>query len=223
MRVTFEFLSSPVELKKDSISVIVIEHKETYRKVLASFLEGCPDEDKIFFSLDYVPFKFKGNVLVIDNYFSLDFSTAFMKKIYDDISRFCVSEMLDSTLRLKEGINDYFENIIQNYDYDFYCKEEIELIDLFKAMNLKPNLLESSMTDALLDYMLLIQKYTPHKCFVLFNLHLYFSEGELASLYKEFLKSDFRVLVIEGRGYDKMREECITIIDEDMCEIVEFH
>ncbi len=221
MRVSFDFLSTPIEIKSNSINVLVIENKALFRKVLTSFINGSPEEDNIVFSYNYEPFKFKGNVFVIDNYFSFDFSAAFIKKLYEDISRFCVDYMYDFTVRMKGNINDYFDTIIQNYDFDFSCKSEIELTDLFKIMNLKPDLMKESAAETLIDFMLLIQKYTPQKCFVLFNLHLFFNTIELELLYEQILKSNINVLLLEGVAHNRIVNENITIIDEDICEIVE--
>lgn len=222
MRVSFDFFSSPLEIKSKQINVLAIENKKLFRTVLTAFVNGNVEDENIVFSCEYKPIKFKGNVFVIDNYFSFDFSGAFIKKLYEEISLFCVNEMCDFTVKIKEELNRFFDAVIQSYDFDFSFKSEVELTDLFKIVNFKPDLMKETILETLVDFIFLIQKYTPQKCFILFNLHLFFTKDELKVFYEQIIKSDIRVLVIEGSCYEKLEQENITIVDEDMCEIVDF-
>lgn len=68
----------------------------------------------------------------------------------------------------------------------------------------------------------MIRRYSQIKCFVILNLHSYFSLEELDLLYRELTYQNIEILVIENiKIFDSIKNETIYIIDEDMCEIIE--
>lgn len=221
MRVSFDFLNEPIEIKNGVANVLCIENKSLFRKVMQAFIDNNTEENKIIFSLNFKPFKAKGNVYILNNYFDLEFSSSFVKKIYDDISNFCVNDIQSETVRIKSAVNEFMEIIMRNYDFDFSCKTELELSELFKIMSLKPALFQNDLPSALLDFIFLIQKYMPQKCYVLFNIHSYFDDHEIEAFYKEILNTDIRILLVESNSFEKSSSENVRIVDKDFCEIVE--
>lgn len=221
MRVSFDFLSEPIDVKIGCANVLCLENKALFRKIMQAFINDSTEEEKIVFSFDYKPFKARGNIYVISNYFNFDFSSSFIKKIYEEIVRFCVNDLELETAKIKSSVNEFMDIIMQSFDFDFTCKSEFELYDLFKIMNLKPDVLQNDYPSALLDFVFLIQKYIPQKCFVFFNLHSYLDADELQSFYKEMLSKDIRILLIESSSFEKSNLEKVRIIDKDFCEIVE--
>ena len=85
MMVFFDFLSKPITMSTDKVSVLCIENHRIYRKTVESFYNGCPDESSIVFSENFSPIKFKNKVCFISNFFDLSFSIPTLKnymKIY---------------------------------------------------------------------------------------------------------------------------------------------
>lgn len=220
--VNFDFLSVPIQLKDDLVQVLCLEHPQVFRNIFNAFIYGETEENKIIFSEDFAPFKFKGNICVIDDFFRLSYSNTVMKKLYEQIERHCNNEHNEETLKLKSYIVNYMELLLKDFDYDFDFNYDIALTEIFKTINLKPASENGDQLNILLDYMLIINKYVPPKCFVLFNLHLYYTEKELEVFYKDIINNHIKLLVIENRKFfDKNEHENIIIYDNDFCEIIE--
>ena len=222
MRIMFDLLSEPIRIKDDQISVLCIENKEYYRKFIKSLCSDYPEEDKIIFSQEYKPIKFKNNIRLIRDYYSLEFTTSFYKKIYEQMSDFCVNEIMDATIEMKKVVLLYIDKIIENYDFDFQSNDDVILSDLFKIQGLKPNFDKMDSLESLLDFILIYQKYAPVKLFVFVGLHNDYSKQEIELFYHEMLSRKIPLMVLESNtNFTKSLVEDITIIDEDLCVIIE--
>ena len=222
MRLSLDLLTEPIKLNDNEVNSLCIENKEYYRNFIGSLLNDCIDSKTIVFSKDFKPIKFKGNVLLINDFYNLSLSSALMKQLYEEISTFCNTELQHQTLQLKSMVANFLENIVENYDYDFTCDYELNLVELLKSQNVKPNIHSENLLNSLLDFLLLINKYTGVKCIMLLNLHLYFSDDEVDLFYKEIIYNHINLLVIENNtNFGKSKYEKLTIIDKDLCEIIE--
>ena len=222
MRINIDVLSQPIHLLEDKITVLCIENKNYYRQVVKALYEECPEEQNIIFSKNYEPFKFKNNVKFITNYYNIDFTSSFYKKLYEQLSIFCVSEIPELTIEMKQNILKFIDIVIENYDFDFQSNDDVLLPELFKILNVKPYFNKEDVIENLLEYILIMQKYAPVKLFILLNLHNDFSDDEITQLYNEFLSRNIPVFVLESNtNFKKSPLESVTIIDEDLCEIVE--
>ena len=93
---------------------------------------------------------------------------------------------------------------------------------MLKTVDFKPNLETDDILNVLSDYILILNKYVSPKCFVLLNLHLFFSENELELFYKDIINNHINLLVIENKmNFNKCSRENIIVYDNDFCEIVE--
>ncbi len=222
MMVNFEFLSEPLRFIEGEIKVLCLEDKKLFRDIYAAFVNGELEEKQIVFSENYSPLKSKGNICVIDDYFRLSFSNSMMKKIYEMIEKHCNGELQKETVDLKTHIVNYMELVTNSYDYDFEFDYDVNLIEIFKALSLKLAIECDNILNGLLDFILLLNKYASQKCFVLMNLHLYFSKNELDLFYRDILNNHVELLVVENNNhFEKCEVERIIVIDSDYCEIVE--
>ncbi len=220
--VNFDFLSKPICLADNKIQVLCIESQKLFRTILRSFFNDETEEKNIIFSEDFTPFKARGNVCVIENFFDLSYSNIIIKRLYEQIQEYCNNEQLKETIELKTHLINYMEVVVGDFDFDFDFNYDINLVEIFKAVNLKPHIDRSDLIGALLDYILLVNRYIPAKCFIIPNLHLYFIEEEIALFYKDIINNHINVLIIENTKFFLRNEnESIIILDEDFCEIVD--
>lgn len=220
--VSLDFLSNPICLSNDKISVLYIENQRLFRNTVRSFYEDTFDENNIVFSENYNPVKFKNNVCFISDIFSIDFSSSFLKKVYDDLADYSNTYLQESTISINAGIMDFLERLSENYDFDFEFKDNVDVIDLLKMQNFKPNLNNDNLLSRLVDYIVMTRKYSSVNCFVILNLHSYFSLTELELLYRELLYQNIEILLIENRKtFDSIQNEKAYIVDDDMCEIID--
>lgn len=222
MMISFENLTKPIDFNDNNINVLCIENKKLYRNVVNSFYNENPEEQNIFFSEDYNPFKFRGNICFVNDFYNLSISSSVIKKLYDEIAVFCNNELQEETTNIKSQIIKLIDLVIKNFDYDFNYNLDVNLQDLFKIQNVKPAISNVSLLSSLLDYILVINKYIAPKCFLLLNLHLYFNELELSDFYKELTYNNINIFVVENnKNFETNIFEKVTIIDNDLCEIIE--
>lgn len=222
--VSLNFLSKPISLSKEKISVLYIENYQLYRKTVEAFYHDCDDESEIVFSQNFVPIKYKNNVCFISDYFNFDFSSQMLKRIYEDLSLYSNTYLYEETAKIKADILNFLELLSQGYDYDFDFKDDTDIVDLLKMQNFKPILTSDNLAEKLLDYIIIVKKYSSVKCFVLLNLHCFFSTKELELIYKELKYQNIEVLVIENiMHYKRLEAETVYVIDEDLCEIVDLY
>lgn len=220
--VSFDFLSNPICLSNDKISVLYIENQRLFRNTVRSFYDASFDENNIVFSENYNPVKFKNNVCFISDIFSIDFSSSFLKKVYEDLADYSNTYLRESTISINAGIMDFLERLSQNYDFDFEFKDNVDVIDLLKMQSFKPNLNNDNLLSRLVDYIVMTRKYSSVNCFVILNLHSYFSLTELELLYRELSYQNIEILLIENRKtFDSIQNEKAYIVDDDMCEIID--
>lgn len=222
MMVSFDFLTKPICLSNHKINVLYIENQQLFRNTVSCFYTGSFDENNIVFSENYTPVKFKNNICFISDIFSIDFSASFLKKVYEDLSDYANTYLQESTVSIKADIINYLEKLSQNYDYDFDFNDNLEISDLLKMQGFKPNMNSNNLMSRLLDYIIMTRRYSPVKCFVILNLHSYFSPTELELFYRELTYQSIEILVIENKKvFDSIQNEITYIVDEDMCEIIE--
>lgn len=220
--VNFSFLSEPLQLVDGNICVLYIENQKLFREVFSAFVNENIEETNIVFSENFSPIKPKGNICIIDDFFRISYSNSVIKKLYDQIEKFCNYELQKETTQLKIHIINFFENLVSYFDYDFEFNYDFSVTEMLKLVNLRPNTEKDETIGILLDYILLINKYVKPKCFVLLNLHLYFSEEELELFYKDIINNHIKILVLENRKtYNTSIYEKVVVYDNDFCEIVE--
>ncbi len=220
--VSFEFLSEPIVFDENKISVLCIENHKLFRNIYNALISEKSEESNIVFSENFIPFKTKGNICVIDDFFRLSYSNTIIKKLYEQIEKFTVSDLQHETWQLKAHLINFMELIVKSFDYDFDFNYDINLSDIFKMLNLKPATDKNEILDILLDYILILNRYAPPKCFVLLNLHLYFSIDELNLFYNDIVNNHITVLVLENtQNFYCSAFENVIVYDNDFCEIVE--
>ena len=220
--ISFDFLSEPVFLKENKIQLLCIENKKLFRDVYSAFVNNEFEENNIVFSENFIPFKSSDIVFVIDDFFRLSYPSSLIKKIYDKIEKeqsiVCSNEMTE----IKMYMIRYIETIVAEYDYDFEFSYNVNIADVFKIMDLKPHLEKNDVLGNLIEYIQIVNKYITPKCFVLVNLHLYFSQSEVDLFYNDIINKHIPLLVIENeKNFSKSQYEDIIIYDNDLCEIVE--
>lgn len=222
MRLGCDYLSEPINLSVSFINVLSIENKPIFRKLVKALIKGEPETENFIFSKDYTPMPFKKHICFIKDIFDLSLSSAFLKKLYDDMANFCNNEMLEQTFLFKQAISDFISKITEEFEFDFTFNEDITLQDVFKMQSIRPDVDSENLLEALYEYIVFISKYSGINCFVILGLHQDFSSNELETFYKELICRGIRILDIESStDFVPCQIEKVTIIDEDLCEIIE--
>ncbi len=218
----FDFLSEPIRLDEGTVPVLCLEEQTLFRRIYGALLSGETEEEGIVFSKDYTPFKSRGNVCVVHDYFSITYSNAILKKLYEQIEAYCHNECPIETVALKTHLVKYMETIVSAFEFDFDFCSDVDLIALFKAMALSPITDQTAVLNTLVDYLHLLNTYVPPHCVVLLNPHVFFNAEELTLLYADMLNRHIPLLVVENAcTFQKTPYERVILYDCDFCEIVE--
>lgn len=222
MMVCFDFLSKPIDLEMNKVSVLCIENPRLYRETVGAFYDNCPEESNIVFSENFSPVKFSNRVLFVPDVFSLSFSSSFMKKIYDGVSAYSNTYLQEEMLRLRSEAAGFLEKVAESFDFDFEYNENLDISDFLKMQGFHPSLCKDDLLSTLLDFLTLTKKYSTVKCFVLLNLHLLFGQDELDLLYKELEYREINLLVLENvKAFSVSDKERVFVVDNDLCEIID--
>lgn len=222
MMISFPFLTEPIHFSSEQIPVLCLENQLTFRKTVSALYSEVPEENDIIFSENYEPFPYKNHVQFITDYCSFHISSSFLKKLYTNFSAFCVTDLAEETAYLEQTVFNFLDKINAHYDFDFSYNEDFCLPEFFKSQSFLPDFNTESSLENLLSYILIFQKYCPMRCFILLNLHQYFSESELEPFFKELLYRKIPLLLIEsGVHFEKASQEKLYILDKDLCEILE--
>lgn len=215
-------MAEPIRFDEARVQVLCLENPKLYRDIYSSFAYDATEENKIIFSENFVPLKTKGNICTIENVLRLTYPGSVMKKMYEQIENYCYSELPEKTFQLRSHLVDFAQTVVRDFDFDFDFSYDIKLTEVFKLLCLKPAEDNLNLLNELVDYIRVIHKYLPQKCFVVFNLHLFFSADELESFYNDILNNHIQLLVIENKmTFEKNQFENLIILDNDFCEIVE--
>ena len=222
MRISFDFFSEPISFENYCINTVCIENKTVFSNTIKALREGTAEENNIIFSKDFKPIKMKNNIDFIFDFYALDFSSSFFKKIYEDMSLFCNDNLQENTVELKRVIINFLDTVNTSYDFDFAYNIDLNLCDFFKSQGFKPALENNRLIENLLDYILLAQKYSAVRCFILLTPSLYFTDSELELFLKEMSERNINICILENIMLrEKTQYEKLTILDNDLCEIIE--
>lgn len=205
---------------KNGIPIVCIEHQESLRETVSFFESGEFSINPPVFSKNFEPIDNK-KIQFVSHFFELSFSTSFYKKVYYDMQKLCFDCFSEEVLALNCQTTRLLEQIAEKYDFDFTFNDTVDLISVFKSQNLKADFQSENKLEQLLNYIILTQKYAPVNCFVLLNMHLYFTETELILFYEEVKKRNITVLLIEAVCFPKLPGEKYYILDKEYCEIFE--
>ncbi len=222
MRITCELFSQPFELKPDKINVVCIENINAFRTALQSFFNNNNDEFFVF-SENFKPFDFKDKCIFIFDYFNLEYSSVFIKKIYQSVELLCHNELSIEFSEFCVSVEKLMSRIVEEFDYDLEYDSVVNLSDILKAYKLHPKNEDISIAERLIDFILFHQKFAPKKCYVLTELHSYFTSQEIEQIYNTLSYNNVVLFDIEHNiNFERCKFENYLIIDKDLCEIVEF-
>lgn len=116
-----------------------------------------------------------------------------------------------------------FSSSLKTLTLNFFSSAEITPQSIVKFLSFEPkcDITESSL-DNLLFYLELFKKYLNIKCFVTYNLFVYYEFDELKELFKSLKLKNILLLDIENKVPDySMDDIIISVVDNSLCSIVD--
>ena len=214
-------MSEPIGLVKEKINTVCIENPHKFRDIVLDFIEEEENGDFVF-SYKFEPFDIKGNICFVKDYYDLQITPSMMKKIYNHMEKLCAEDRPSVVTDLKQHIISFLFEVLQLCDFEFDFKDDVSLSDVFKMQSVRPKSDNDDMVSSLLNFITVVNRFSRPKCFVLLNPHMYFTDSEIEVLFNSLKYQDSYFVFLENTfSFEKLQSEKITIIDKDLCEILE--
>lgn len=219
----YEALEYPIEFEENKVNVICIEKPERFREFIGDLQEQIEDEEgKFVLSEDGEELSFKKYVYLVTDLFNLEFNERkVLNQIYERLDEYAGSEeMYLQTCEMQSHLYEYLEELMGAVDYPLVYSQQVDLTDLYKAVELKVQTEYENLLEKLIDYMEMMVQIFNLRCMVFVHLKSFLEESELEELYKAASYKKVNLLLLENRDYEQKNErEKMFLWDKDLCEI----
>ncbi|MBP3495869.1 MAG: type II-A CRISPR-associated protein Csn2 [Clostridia bacterium] len=222
MKLAHPMLNHPIEWENVYINTFVIENPFMYRNFLREIIEqeqGLHGAFVLSHGLDILDIS--KNIEIVSDVLKID--TGSNKKIITgiikELTNIAINEKQSQTYELYRKINEFIADTIFTLDNELVFDDINDISQIFKIYNVRPEEENLTLAKKILLHMDLCEKYIGKKLFVFFNLHSYFTQAELESLFKNFIYRKYNVFIVERYDHKSVQFEQKRIIDIDLCEI----
>lgn len=140
--------------------------------------------------------------------------------IQKDIGTHIKSEEKEKFELLKQTINEYISEITYDYNLPVSMDDDINLTSFLKAMSLSYQDNSESFIERFINKIKLISFIFGYKIFFFINLHDYFSNDEMETIFLQLDLLEISYILISSHApKQKISKEFLIIIDEDLCEL----
>ena len=222
MRAAFSFLSEPIYFGENPIQLLVLENKKLFRQVCDAFQHEL-EENYFIFSKDYKPFSFAKKGMFLPDPLRLPLrDKKLLTKTNAELENIANEKMYLELLELQEHLMAFAERLSAGTEFGFSFTDGISASSWLKLLDFTPRYEErESDLENMLLFLQLCQKYLGIQCFVLTNLYVYFTPEELEPFLKSAALHQISLLLLESSIPAAISVEQISIVDKDLCEIVD--
>lgn len=220
MMISFKFLDNCIELKDGVFSVLVIENKKLFRNVVCAF-ESENAEDYFVFSKDFKPIDFGKVGVFVSNPLNVELDgRKLLTKINSYLEDVANTEYEMQLAQAKQALMILADSLSCFGDFDCEYNNDITTAEIIKLLQFKVGREENMPEELLITYLKLVSKYLKTELFVVPNLHLLFTDEEVALIYETLAVNHIKMLSLECfEPAEKNTCEEIFIVDKDLCEI----
>lgn len=221
MKLAHPMLNQPIDWENTDVNSFVIENSIMYRRFLIELNEqenGLKGEFVLSEGFDVLDIS--KHVEIITDLLKIDLCnkkiTAGIQKELTDIA---IYDKHKEILELYVKINETVSDIILASGGEFVFDELNDISQILKIYNVRPDNEDLLLSEKILMYMGLSERYLHKKIFVFVNFRAYFSTKEFEELLKDITYRKHKVLFVERYDYVSCDKENKRIIDADLCEI----
>ena len=222
MKLVYTELEQQLIFQENRVNVLVIEHKELFRRMiqeLAKQIDGVEgrfvlsDNDKIL--------KIDKDVCLVVNPFALEInSRKALTGLYNELGKLGMNEEnYLNTCRVKGQIAESISGLLNQVDYALKFQDDFNLQSLFKALEVEFESGEENFLEGLVYFMDVCSKFQKVKILAFVNLKTYLTNDELKKIYKEAFYRKIQLLLLENSVEQELAEEAVCIVDDDLCVV----
>lgn len=223
MMISYKYLAEPMVFDNKNINILVLENKAVFREAYLS-LSSDEENNGFVFSENFEPLDFQKNVCFVQNALLFDFKNKRLQnKINSDMAQMINEVYFVEFEKLQSLLSQLVCKFSENFDFEFFSSAEITPQSIVKFLSFEPKFDNAdSPLDNLLFYIELFSKYLDIKCFVTFDLFVYYDSNELSELFKSLKLKNIFLLDIENKApCCKTDGFVVSIVDESLCSIID--
>lgn len=220
----FNNIENIINFDERYINILEIADKNLFKAVTYNINKCVKDKENkniIMFDDDKV-IDIDKEIFIVNDFFNIDLNnTKVLKLLHKDISlKYNLEyEKENLLLQITDVYNDLID-ILNLYEFNFTHKEEVNIEDLIKILNIKfdENIYDNPF-DNLMYLFDVVSNFKICKVIILINAKLFFNEKELYEIYKVALYKDIKLLLVEyGSDDELLNFENKLCIDGDFDE-----
>lgn len=200
--------------------VICIENVKVFRSLISNqlFAENIEGLDlKLQINEQLIsPRKMK----IFVNYFDFTLNEKqFILKLFEKLEKELMVEH-DSKIKIENYLNmikEILDEQVLKFDVDIIVSNP-SLNDIFKFFQIKFQENKQNALELLYNYIDILSEFRIYEVLVFVNLFDFFSKNEILSLWEYLSYHDIRFVCIESHKHDKISNEIIYHIDENLFE-----
>lgn len=213
----------PIEFEENISQTLIIENPKDFSELIYELRKQINGEDgKWVLSQNGEPINITKKCEMIIDPFSVDLNerkllTALYSMLEKEIQ---TTELLLEWNTVYPFLVNKMDKLISSADYMLSYKNDIEIKDFFKIMNLQFLSDTTDFFEKLLDYLRLAHEVLNVELFIFVNIKGFLNESQLHFLKEQSMYQKFQILLIESYDNEmRMSAEKVTIIDKDSCVI----
>lgn len=216
----FDF-SKPIELKCGS-AVLVAENPNKFLQYCQDFISQQSGGDGSFIVDDdgkTLSFKKFGSIVFDLLNLSLN-DKKIITGVYDRIEKIASENYALDYSDIKSRILSFIDMISIDSPLQIEYNADFCLQDVLKAIKVQPCEEDRSFVCKVADYLDATADFLGTRIFVLVNLRTFVNDEDFSMLLTHISHSNYAVLFLERVQYDRVKNESVRIIDNDLCEII---
>lgn len=221
MRLSHPLLSTPLHQIEGRIPVLVAENPIVFRKLLTELSAQAEGRlGSFILSKDYEPLDCAEHLQVLTNYLSLHLNNRRLQNRFQTLlTSLLAEELSEAHNKLQQEIVNFLHRLSISINYPLSFNHEEYVPTLLKAIKLQPDLEENDALVSLMQYLEIQHDLLKQQCFILVNLHGYFSSEEISELYRYAHYKKWSLFVLEYHLKNSLPDEEVSIIDSQLCEL----
>lgn len=222
MKLYISYLSTAVIFNENFVNVLIIKNQKAFFKVIGDIYMQINEKigDNILSHNEIEAAMDKKCEIVTDIFNFSSNKKTLTTKLYSKLKTISTNE--ENYIKIHElnsNIIEFFANIVDSSDCVLTFEDEIDILGVFKLLNIRFSEDYDSLSEKLIDYMLNVRELEGDKIFIFVNLKSCISSAETELFFNTVLSHKLNILLIESFQRKNFDCEKITIIDEDLCEI----
>ena len=102
------------------------------------------------------------------------------------------------SIEIKSQILAYIDDIVKTEDICLSCNDDIDIISIFKAVNIKFEIEERDILEKTIDYFNIMHKFFHKKLFVISNFKTTFTLTPQEEFYKFLNYNKIQIFIVES-------------------------